>query len=236
MKRFIRPIPVFDAPDQIYDCDPDSGSYRFKAHGINGHGWVLAEDDEPMSRVEYTYLSDAVIEAKLDALARSYQEVLAAFQRQWNATLSEAARLTEDADDLDVGMRAISVVKGGDMDPIQESIAPGGALRMSTAKAPKDNPGFINWLGNQQGPVLWIQEIRPGEFGVNQFVMDADQIRRVVLASRSDTVVVRTRNDGEHFVTHTYDRNTWLANTVERTQKVDLDIFEKLDLPRPVEG
>lgn len=117
-------------------------------------------------------------------------------------------------------------------DVIEESILPGGSMRIE-GRVPENRYLFINWLADHYGRVIWIQEIFHGQFGIGQYALDADTIRRVVLASTADTVCVRTRHGNGTTSTHTFDRGRWLASTEKPTERVDGDIFEQLALPRP---
>jgi hypothetical protein len=99
------------------------------------------------------------------------------------------------------------------LDDIQDSILPGGRF-YATGEAPENTVLFLQWLAAHWMDVLYIQEIFPGNFGVGQFVLSAEQIRRVVQISAAQTIVLRRRNnDGTVGSSHWFDRQAWLALT-----------------------
>ena len=120
------------------------------------------------------------------------------------------------------------------LDDIEDSIAPGGRLRIQ-GEAPEAHFEFINWLADHLARTAEIQEIFPGNFGIFQYVLDADTIRRVVAASRVEYVVVRTRQQNGETVSHRFDRGAWLKATATPCEKVDGNIFTKLGLPAMME-
>lgn len=82
-------------------------------------------------------------------------------------------------------------------------------------EAPEDDMEFVNWLAAKQTErSILIHEVMPGEFAVAQYVMDPGLLRRVVLASPCDVVIVRTKREGNgQAVSSFFDRNNWLRRT-----------------------
>jgi hypothetical protein len=97
-------------------------------------------------------------------------------------------------------------------------------------EAPETDLAFVNWLGERQTGSVLIHEIQPGEWAINQFVLPAFLIRRVVLASRADTVIVRTLQDDGDTVAHFFDRGEWLTKTQEPNERASSGILSRLGL------